>query len=104
MATIWSIYMVMGRDKKIYTGITTDIARRFEEHQGNGTKGAKFLRGRGPLTLLVVMPVGSQRHALRLEYQVKRLSRSKKEDIIQEPAILASLIEKEVEGKSKFKF
>ncbi len=71
LAKIWSIYMVMGKDQKIYTGITTDIARRFEEHQGNGTKGAKFLRGRGPLTLMVVMPVGSQKHALRVEYLVK---------------------------------
>ena len=92
---IWSIYMVMGADEKIYTGITTDVARRFEEHQASSTKGAKFLRGRGPLRLLIVMPVGSQSDALRVEHRVKRLSRSKKEDIIREPAILASFIEDE---------
>jgi putative endonuclease len=97
---IWSIYMVMGKDKKIYTGITTDIDRRFEEHQTSATKGAKFLRSRRPLVLLVAMPVGSQGHALRVEHRVKRLSRSKKEDIIREPAILASFIEEEVNRKS----
>lgn len=104
MAKIWSIYMVTGKDQKIYTGITTDIARRFEEHQGNGTKGAKFLRGRGPLTLMFVLPVGSQKHALRVEYLVKRLSRSRKEDIIREPAILKSLIDREIKRKTNFEF
>jgi putative endonuclease len=92
---IWSIYMVRSKDKKIYTGITIDIARRFEEHKGAGTKGSKFLRGRGPLELLVVMPVGNRGDALRVEQRVKRLSRSRKEDIIREPAILASFIEDE---------
>ena len=92
---IWSIYMVRRKDKKIYTGITVDVTRRLEEHQGAGTKGAKFLRGRGPLELLVVMPVGNRGDALRVEQRVKRLSRSRKEDIIREPAILASFIEDE---------
>jgi putative endonuclease len=96
---IWSIYMVMGKDKKIYTGITTDIARRFEEHQGAGTKGAKFLRGRAPLELLVVMPVGNRGDALRVEQRVKRLSRSRKVDIVREPAILTSLIKNEMARK-----
>ena len=94
---IWSIYMVKGRDQKIYTGISTDVARRFVEHQGTGTKGAKFLRGRGPLELLVVMPVGNRGDALRVERRVKRLPRSRKEDIAREPAILSLFIEKEIE-------
>lgn len=94
---IWFIYLVMGKDKKIYTGITTDVTRRLEEHQGAGAKGAKFLRGRSPLELLIVMPVGNRSDALRVEHQVKRLSRSKKDDIVREPAILQSIIEKEKE-------
>ena len=93
---IWSIYMVRGKDKKIYTGITTDITRRLEEHRGAGAKGAKFLRGMGPLELLVVMPVGNRSYALRVEHRVKQLSRSRKEDIVREPAILMLLIEKEI--------
>ena len=94
---IWSIYMVKGRDQKIYTGISTDVARRFVEHQGTGTKGAKFLRGRGPLELLVIMPVGNRGDALRVERKVKRLPRSRKEDMVREPAILFLIIEKEME-------
>ena len=96
---IWSIYMVRRKDKKIYTGITIDIARRFEEHKGAGTKGSKFLRGRGPLELLVVMPVGSRGDALLVEQRVKRLSRSRKEYIVREPVILTSLIKDEMARK-----
>jgi putative endonuclease len=94
---VWSIYMVRGKDKKIYTGISTNVSRRFDEHQGTGTKGAKFLRGRGPLELLIVQPVGSRSDALRVEHRVKRLPRSQKENIVREPEILISLIENETE-------
>jgi putative endonuclease len=94
---IWFIYMVRGKDKKIYTGITTNVTRRLEEHQGAGSKGAKFLRGRSPLELLIVMPVGNRSDALRVEHRVKRLSRWKKDSIVREPAILKSFIEKEKE-------
>jgi putative endonuclease len=94
---IWSIYMVRDRDNKIYTGISTDVTRRFNEHQGTGTKGAKFLRGRGPLELLVVKPVGKRSDALRVEHRVKRLRKSRKEDIAREPDLMTSLILNEVE-------
>lgn len=94
---IWSIYMVRGKDRKIYTGISTDVARRFDEHQGAGAKGAKFLRGKDPLELLVVMPVGNRGDALRVEHRVKRLRKPQKENIAREPDLLVSLIENEVE-------
>jgi len=57
----------------LYTGITTDVARRFKEHC-DGVRGAKALRGKGPLTLLHHEAVGERGDALRLEAQVKRLS------------------------------
>ena len=84
--------MVRCGDRKIYTGISTDVARRFEEHQGSVGKGAKFLRGRGPLELLVRMRVGSRSKALRAEWRIKRLRKSQKEAIIRDPSVLRSLI------------
>jgi len=101
LSKTWSIYMVKGNDEKIYTGITTDVARRFEQHESAGTKGSKFLRGRGPLTLLIAMPVGNQSDALRIECRVKRLSRQKKEDMVRDPVILSSLIAEEIERKGR---
>jgi putative endonuclease len=98
---IWYLYMVRGKDRKIYTGISTNVSRRLDEHRGSGAKGAKFLRGRSPLDLLIVMSVGSRGDALRVERRVKRLPRARKEDIIREPAILASLIESEIAIKAR---
>ncbi|MBZ0328866.1 GIY-YIG nuclease family protein [Halomonas sp. ANAO-440] len=56
----------------LYTGITTDVTRRVAQHEAG--RGAKALRGRGPLALVHQEPVGSHGDALRLEAQVKRLS------------------------------
>ncbi|GAB2796841.1 hypothetical protein GCM10027040_24240 [Halomonas shantousis] len=57
----------------LYTGITTDVERRFREHR-NGKRGARALRGKGPLTLRHWQTVGSHGEALRLEAYIKTLS------------------------------
>ncbi|MDI4639213.1 MULTISPECIES: GIY-YIG nuclease family protein [Halomonadaceae] len=69
----WHLYILRTAAGHLYTGITTDVARRFKEHH-DGVRGAKALRGKGPLTLLHHEAVGEQGDALRLEAQVKRLS------------------------------
>ncbi|MEM9384295.1 MAG: GIY-YIG nuclease family protein [Pseudomonadota bacterium] len=76
--SIWFIYFVRCASDEIYTGIATDVARRFAEHQANGPRTARFLRGRGPLTLVTYAPAGSRSAALRLESRVKRLPRARK--------------------------
>ncbi|KAA0013246.1 GIY-YIG nuclease family protein [Billgrantia pellis] len=60
----------------LYTGITTNVERRFAEHRAG--RGAKALRGRGPLTLVHHELVGSHGQALRLEAELKRLSAPRK--------------------------
>ncbi|WP_136252970.1 GIY-YIG nuclease family protein [Onishia niordana] len=69
----WHLYMLKTAAGHLYTGITTDVVRRFAEHS-EGVRGAKALRGKGPLTLLHHEAVGARGDALRLEAQVKRLS------------------------------
>lgn len=71
-AVCWHLYVIETAGGALYTGITTDVARRLAEHAGG--RGAKALRGRGPLTLLHQEAVGSRGEALRLEAAVKRLS------------------------------
>ena len=44
------LYILRCGDNSLYTGITTDVARRLAAHQSG--KGAKYTRGRGPLTLV----------------------------------------------------
>ena len=85
-SSIWFLYILRGADKSLYTGITTDVARRFSEHSGNGSgdtsKGAKALRGKRPLKLEYSCQIGNRSEALKIEYQVKQLSKIKKEQLI----------------------
>ena len=83
---IWFLYIIRGADKSLYTGITTDVLRRFSEHSGTGSgdmsKGAKALRGKRPLILEYSCQIGNRSEALKIEYQVKQLSKIKKEQLI----------------------
>jgi putative endonuclease len=82
MTAEWSLYLVRCRNGSLYTGITTDVERRFEEHCA-GT-GAKYLRGKAPLTLEFQCRIGDRGDALRLEYLVKRLGKEQKEALLRE--------------------
>ena len=82
MKAEWSLYLVRCSKGSLYTGITTDVERRFEEHC-NGS-GAKYLRGRGPLRLEFRCNVGNRSDALRLEHMVKCLDKARKEALLRE--------------------
>lgn len=82
MKAEWSLYLVRCSKGSLYTGITTDVERRFEEHC-NGS-GAKYLRGRGPLRLEFQCSAGNRSDALRLEHMVKRLDKNLKEALLRE--------------------
>lgn len=87
----WHLYLIRCHNGHLYTGITTDVERRLREHSG-GPRGARFLRGRGPLSLAYQSAVGDRRAALRAEYRVKQLSRVQKEALIQGRITLDSLL------------
>ncbi len=80
MTVSYSVYLVRCRDGSIYTGIATDVARRIEEHE-TGVRGAKYLRGKGPLELLYEREIGDRSLASRVETRVKRLGSGEKADI-----------------------
>ncbi|MEL4431874.1 GIY-YIG nuclease family protein [Shewanella mangrovisoli] len=81
--SIWYLYLIRCANGHLYTGITTDVARRFNEHQSNGPKAAKYLRGKGPLTLMYQEQVGTRSDALKREIAVKKLSRAQKLGLIE---------------------
>ncbi|MGE4262690.1 GIY-YIG nuclease family protein [Shewanella sp.] len=74
----WSLYIIRCRDGELYTGVTTDVNRRFVEHQGGGPRAAKYLKGKAPLQLVYQELVGSRSEALKREIQIKKLSRQQK--------------------------
>ncbi|WP_086017231.1 GIY-YIG nuclease family protein [Shewanella sp. ANA-3] len=81
--SMWYLYLIRCANGHLYTGITTDVARRFNEHQSSSPKAAKYLRGKGPLTLMYQEPVGTRSDALRREIAVKKLSRNQKLALIE---------------------
>jgi len=76
----WFIYMVRCKGGQLYTGITTHVERRLAEHQSG--KGAKFLRGKGPLALAFQRNIGSHSEALKTEAAIKKMAKADKERII----------------------
>lgn len=75
----WHLYMVRTANGHLYTGITTDVPRRIAEHESG--KGAKYLRGKGPLQLAYTIEVGSYGDALKREIMIKKMRKEDKERI-----------------------
>ena len=86
----WSLYIIRTAHNQLYTGITTNVARRLNLHQSG--KGAKALRGKGELRLAFSQPLGDRSLALRLEYRIKQLTRAQKERLIIDEAAFAALL------------
>ncbi|MFP9528117.1 GIY-YIG nuclease family protein [Pectobacterium brasiliense] len=78
----WYLYILRTVAGVLYTGITTDVSRRLNQHQTG--KGAKALRGKGELTLVFHCRVGNRSDALKLEYRIKQLSKNQKERLVQD--------------------
>ncbi len=76
----WHLYLIRCADGSLYTGISTDVARRLEQHRNN--RGAKRLRGQASLELVYSHEIGDRSTAQQVEYRVKRLRRSQKEALI----------------------
>jgi len=76
----WYVYMVQCTDGSLYTGIATDIDRRVAEH--NAGTGARYTRGRGPVTLVYREEVKDRPTALKREYAIKRMRTDQKREMI----------------------
>ncbi|MBB6056657.1 GIY-YIG nuclease family protein [Tolumonas osonensis] len=90
LLTTWSLYLIRDKDNRLYTGITTDVSRRFAQHQAG--KGARNLRGRAPLTLHWHTEIGDHSQALKAEYRLKQWPKSRKERLPQHPEWIENLI------------
>lgn len=79
----WYVYVIRASDNSLYTGITTDIKRRFKEHSGT-QKGARYFRGRQPLEVVYSDTHPDRGSALRREAAIKKLPRAQKLKMIME--------------------
>ena len=78
----WFLYLLRNERNALYTGITTDLARRLDEHRGLNGRGARFTRGCKSLLLVYDCEIGSRSLALKAELRVKRLSKAGKERLV----------------------
>ncbi|WP_086981216.1 GIY-YIG nuclease family protein [Vibrio aphrogenes] len=76
----WFVYLVRTRSQALYCGITNDVSRRFAQHQAG--KGAKYLRGKGPLDLVWSQQVADKSAALKEEIRIKKLPKREKEKLV----------------------
>lgn len=76
----WCVYMLLCDDNTIYTGITNDLKKRFDNHISG--KGAKYLRGRKPLEIVYTENFKNRSMATKREMEIKKLNRKEKEILI----------------------
>jgi len=77
----WYVYIIQAASGRLYTGITTDIARRWQQHS-SGQAGAKFFRGDKPDLLRLVEQSADRSSASKREATIKRLTRQQKQLLI----------------------
>lgn len=79
----WFLYIILTTNNKLYTGITTDVERRFEEHK-NSKKGAKFFRSNTPKKIMYTESFPNRSEASKRESYIKSLTRKQKDELIHE--------------------
>lgn len=76
MSKPWYVYILKCADDTLYTGITTDVNRRLNEH--NKGTGAKYTKTRRPVVLMAVSEASNRSEASKEEYRIKQLTRKEK--------------------------
>ena len=73
----WTVYIIRCDDNSLYTGVTTDLERRFQEHLGR-PRGAKYFNGRKPMEVVYSENGHTRSSACQREAAIKKLSREEK--------------------------
>lgn len=85
------VYMLRCRGDVYYTGLTTDVARRYRLHASG--KGAKFTRSHPPESIAAVWRCGEKTAAAKVEYAIKKsLTRAEKETLIATPDTIGEIL------------
>jgi len=79
----WFLYVLRCSDSTFYTGVTTDVQRRLNEHN-TSPRGAKYTKTRRPTELVYWISFEDRSKAQKAEYRFKKLTRRQKEEIINE--------------------
>ncbi|MBQ8165043.1 MAG: GIY-YIG nuclease family protein [Clostridia bacterium] len=94
---MYYIYMLRCEDNSLYTGITTDIKRRFEEHTAKSDKCAKYTLTHTVLKIERVWQTETRKDASKLEYRLKRLKKEQKEALASGSSEIDEFLSKKVD-------
>lgn len=95
MSKPYYVYVLRCVDDSLYTGITTDVKRRFAEHLSDGLKGAKYTKAHTPKEIAAVWQVENRSVASKLEWRLKHLTKAQKEFLCKEPERLSEFVRTE---------
>jgi putative endonuclease len=78
----WFVYLLRCSDNTFYAGVATDIERRVKQHNGELAGGARYTRGRRPVSVVWQQDCDSRSEALKREAAIKKLSRTQKLNLV----------------------
>ena len=93
------IYIIRCEDNSIYTGITTDLDRRMQEHLDKGKKGAKYTASHHVKNIEIAWRTIDKTRASKLEYHIKTLKKVQKEELVKNPSKLKEILSDKIEYK-----
>jgi len=77
---MWFVYIIKCKDNSLYTGVTNDLQRRFQEHKEG--RGAKYTASHKPVKLEYFEEFENRSKSLKREIEIKKLTHRKKKDLI----------------------
>lgn len=80
---MWYVYIIRCEDSSLYTGVTTDVQRRFKEHK-DGTLGAKYTKSKKAKSLVYKRAFKTRSNAQKEETRIKSLKKKEKEALVAE--------------------
>ena len=96
---MYYIYILRCHDDSLYTGITTNIQRRLEEHLSQGKKAAKYTRTHQAEKIVACWSCENRKQASKLEYHIKKLNKKQKELLIQNQLYFLEYFKDKIEIK-----
>ena len=78
----WYVYIIQAKNGNLYTGISTDVERRFKQHLGELAGGAKYFRGNPPRKLVYIEQMANRSDASKREAAIKKFTRKEKKSLI----------------------
>lgn len=92
-------YILRCKDNSLYTGITTDLERRLKEHKEKGEKTAKYTLTHSAVKMEIAWESENRVLSSKLEFNIKKLTKKQKEELIKNPKLLSEFLGDKVESE-----